>query len=488
MLVKPPGSSQQGNGNTLIRKVLIANRGEIAVRIVRACAEMDIKSVAIYAEPDRYALHVKKADEAYNIGPDSISGYLNVHRIVNLAVATGCDALHPGYGFLSENAELAAACERRGIRFIGPKADVIRMMGDKTQARQAMTQAGVPVTPGTEDNLENLDEAVSLAKKIGYPVMLKATNGGGGRGIRRCDSEKELLTNYERVISEATKAFGSADVFMEKCIVDPRHIEVQILADSHGNAVHLYERDCSVQRRHQKLIEIAPSPQLNDQQREMIGNFAVKAATEVGYVNAGTVEFLLDGNGDFYFMEMNTRLQVEHCVSEEITGIDIVQNQIRIAAGEKLGFTQKDISRRGFAMEFRINAEDPKNDFLPSFGRITRYFAPGGPGTRTDSAIYSGYNIPPYYDSMCVKLTVWALTWEDLLKRAERALKDIRVAGVKTTIPYQLEILKTEEFRSGKITTGFVEAHPELINYSSRRPPRELAAVIAAAIAAHMRA
>ncbi len=472
----------------MIKKILIANRGEIAVRIVRACAEMGIKSVAIYAEPDRHALHVKKADEAYNIGPDSISGYLNVHRIVNLAVATGCDALHPGYGFLSENPDLSAACKRRGIRFIGPSAEVIHKMGDKTQARKAMIAAGVPVTPGTEKNLADLDEAIKVAEEVGYPVMLKATAGGGGRGIRRCENLEELKKNYDRVISEATKFFGSGDIFMEKCIVNPRHIEVQVLADSHGNAVHLFERDCSVQRRHQKLVEIAPSPTITEELRAELGEYAVKAAKRVNYENAGTVEFLLDHDNNMYFMEMNTRLQVEHPITEAITGIDIVQQQIRIAAGEKLPFEQKDITKRGFAIEFRINAEDPKNDFLPSFGRITRYFAPGGPGIRTDSAIYSGYEIPPYYDSMCVKLTVWALTWDDLIRRSERALKDISVYGVKTTIPYQIEILRTEEFRSGKIDTGFVEAHPELSDYSLRRPPRELAAVIAAAITAHMRA
>ena len=471
----------------MIKKILIANRGEIAVRIVRACAEMGIKSVAIYAEPDRHALHVKKADEAYNIGPDSIAGYLNVHRIVNLAVATGCDALHPGYGFLSENPDLAKACARRGIKFIGPCADVIHRMGDKTQARKAMIAAGVPVTPGTEENLKDLDEALKIAEDIGYPIMLKATSGGGGRGIRRCDNKADLEKNYSRVISEATKAFGSADVFMEKCVVNPKHIEVQILADSHGNTIHLFERDCSVQRRHQKLVEIAPSPQVDEELREKLGTFAVKAAQIVKYENAGTVEFLLDHDGNVYFMEMNTRLQVEHTVTEAITGIDIVQNQIRIAAGEALPFKQSDIQRRGFAIEFRINAEDPKNDFLPSFGRITRYFAPGGPGIRTDSAIYSGYRIPPYYDSMCVKLTVWALTWEEVIRRSRRALNDISVYGVKTTIPYQLEILKTAEFQSGKIDTGFVEAHPELSDYSLRRPPRELAAAIAAALSAHMR-
>jgi len=471
----------------LIKKILIANRGEIAVRIVRACAEMGIKSVAIYAEPDRHALHVKKADEAYNIGPDSIAGYLNVHRIVNLAVATGCDALHPGYGFLSENSDLSAACKRRGIRFIGPSADVIHNMGDKTEARKAMIAAGVPVTPGTEKNLVDINEAIEVADKIGYPVMLKATAGGGGRGIRRCEDLQELKKNYDRVISEATKFFGSGDIFMEKCIVNPRHIEVQVLADSHGNAVHLFERDCSVQRRHQKLVEIAPSPTISEELRSELGEYAVKAAKMVNYENAGTVEFLLDKDNVMYFMEMNTRLQVEHPITEAITGIDIVQQQIRIAAGEKLPFEQKDISKRGFAIEFRINAEDPKNDFLPSFGRITRYFAPGGPGIRTDSAIYSGYEIPPYYDSMCVKLTVWALTWEEVIRRSERALKDISVYGIKTTIPYQIEILKTESFRSGKIDTGFVEEHTELSNYSLRRPPRELAAVISAAISAHMR-
>ncbi len=470
----------------MIKKILIANRGEIAVRIVRACAEMGIKSVAIYTDADRHALHVKKADEAYNLGPDSVAGYLNAHRIVNLAAAAGCDALHPGYGFLSENPQLAAICHRRGIRFIGPSAEVIRNMGDKIEARTAMINAGIPVTPGSEGNVETLEAAVECASGIGYPIMLKATSGGGGRGIRRCENEDDLRRNYDRVISEATKAFGSAEVFLEKCIVNPRHIEAQILADSHGNVIHLFERDCSIQRRHQKLIEIAPSPQLSEEQRQYVGDMAVKAAQAVGYENAGTVEFLLDENDTFYFMEMNTRLQVEHCVTEQITGVDIVQEQIRIASGLKLRYKQEQITKRGFAMEFRINAEDPKNDFMPSFGRITRYFAPGGPGVRTDAAIHSGYEIPPYYDSMCAKLIVWALTWDELLDRAERALNDIGVYGVKTTIPYQLEIIKSQEFQNGTFDTSFVEQHPELVNYSVRRPPRELAAAIGVAIAAHM--
>jgi pyruvate carboxylase subunit A len=469
----------------LIHKILIANRGEIAVRIIRACAEANITSVAIYADADRHALHVKKANEAYNIGPESIAGYLNAHRIVNLAVATGCDALHPGYGFLSENPLLAEICNARNLRYIGPSAGVIRKMGDKIAAREAMQAAGIPVVPGSDGNLSSVGEALSLAEDIGYPVMLKATTGGGGRGIRRCNTPQDLEKSYDRVLSEASKAFGSADVFMEKCIDRPRHIEVQVLADSHGNAIHLFERDCSIQRRHQKLIEIAPSPQLDEQQRAWLGETAVRAARAVGYENAGTVEFLMDVDKRFYFMEMNTRLQVEHTITEAITGIDIVREQIRIAEGLPLRYAQSEIQKRGYAMELRINAEDPKNDFLPSFGRITRYFAPGGPGVRTDGAIYTGYLIPPHYDSMCAKLTVWALTWPDLLNRAGRALQDIGVYGVKTTIPYYMEILKVPEFREGSFDTGFVDDHPELIHYKTSRPTREQSAVIAAALSAH---
>jgi pyruvate carboxylase subunit A len=359
-------------------------------------------------------------------------------------------------------------------------------MGDKTEARKAMQAAGIPVTPGSDGNIANLDEALEIADKVGYPVMLKATAGGGGRGIRKCDSAEDLRRNYDRVISEASKAFGQSDVFLEKYIANPRHIEVQILADHYGNTIHLFERDCSIQRRHQKLVEIAPSPQLIDEQRMMIGDLAVRASQTVGYTNAGTVEFLMDENDNFYFMEMNTRLQVEHPITEVITGVDIVQEQIRIASGLKLKYSQEQIQKRGYAIEFRINAEDPKNDFLPSFGKITRYFAAGGPGVRTDGAIYTGYTIPPYYDSMCAKLIVWALDWDSVLDRAERALNDITVAGVKTTIPYQLEILKSAEFQAGKFDTGFVTAHPELINYSVRRSNRELAAAIGAAVAASM--
>jgi pyruvate carboxylase subunit A len=476
----------------LINKLLIANRGEIAVRIIRACAEMGIRdleggvrSVAIYTDADRCALHVKKADEAYNLGPDPVAGYLNAHRIVNLAVETGCTAIHPGYGFLSENPQLAKICAKRRIRFIGPSAQVIRRMGDKTEARRSMIKAGIPVIPGSKGNVKNLDNALSQADQIGYPVMLKATTGGGGRGIRRCDTPEDLRKNYDRVISEVTKAFGNADVFLEKCIVNPVHIEVQILADSHGNAIHLFERDCSIQRRNQKLIEIAPSPQLSNDQRKMIGALAVKAAKAVGYENAGTVEFLLDAEGNFYFMEMNTRLQVEHTVSEEITGVDIVKEQIRIAAGRTLRYRQEDIYPRGFAMQFRINAEDPKNGFLPSFGRVTRYYSPGGPGIRTDSAVYAGYEIPPYFDSMCAKLTVWGNTWDELIQRSYRALKDISVDGVKTTIPYYEEILKSPGFRSARFDTSYVENHPELLDYSSKPHRYDIAAALAAVVVAH---
>jgi pyruvate carboxylase subunit A len=469
----------------MIRKILIANRGEIAVRIIRACSEMGIRSVALYSEADRFSLHVKKADEAFSIGSDPLTGYLNVHRIVNLAVSTGCDAIHPGYGFLSENPELAAACARRGITFIGPSAQVIKRMGDKTEARDAMKAAGLPVTPGSDSNLENIDQALELAETFGYPVMLKATSGGGGRGIRRCDSAEDLKRNYDRVISEATKAFGRADIFLEQCIVNPRHIEVQVLADHHGNAIHLYERDCSIQRRNQKLIEIAPSPQLDEAQRQYLGGLAVLAAKAVNYTNAGTIEFLLDADGRFYFMEMNTRVQVEHTITETITGVDIVEEQIRIAAGLPLRYEQHQISHNGYAIQFRVNAEDPKNNFLPSFGRISRYYAPGGPGVRTDTAIYTGYTIPPHYDSMLAKVIVWAQNWKDVINRGERALRDMGLQGIKTTIPYYLEILHHPEFRSASFNTGFVEAHPELTQFSQKLSPEDLALVLAAATSAH---
>ncbi len=469
----------------MLTKILVANRGEIAVRIIRACRELGIRSVAVFSEADRYALHVKKADESYCLGKEPLTAYLNPQLLVNVAKMADCDGLHPGYGFLSENADLAHACLEQGITFVGPDATVIRRMGDKTEARKCMHGAGIPVTPGSDENLTHLDDAIAKAAEVGYPIMLKATSGGGGRGIRRCDNEQQLRQNYPRVISETTKAFGCADVFLEKCIVNPRHIEVQILADSLGHAIHLYERDCSIQRRNQKLIEIAPSPQLNQQQREMIGELAVKAAKAAGYVNAGTVEFLLDSDGSFYFMEMNTRVQVEHTITEEITGIDIVQEQLRIASGLPLSIQQEEVRISGFSMQFRINAEDPKNDFLPSFGRISRYYAPGGPGVRTDTAVYTGYTLPPYYDSLCAKLVVWARNWESLIARSQRALEDMRLSGIKTTMPYYQEILQSKDFQKACFDTSFVESHPEMTSYSLKRSPEELATVIAAAIAIH---
>ncbi|MDH4230022.1 MAG: acetyl-CoA carboxylase biotin carboxylase subunit [Nitrospirota bacterium] len=468
----------------MFQKILIANRGEIAVRIARACAELGVRSVAVFTEPDRHAMHVKRADEAYCVGEDPLKGYLDPKRLVDLAVDLGCDALHPGYGFLSENPQLAQACADLGVTFIGPCADVIRRMGDKTEARRAMIAAGVPVTPGTEGNVADVNEALKEAERIGYPVMLKATSGGGGRGIRRCNSKEELSQQFDRVISEATKAFGNAEVFLEKCVVNPRHIEVQILADSHGNTIHLYERDCSIQRRNQKLIEIAPSPQLTPELRARIGEWGVMAARAVNYENAGTVEFLVDGD-QVYFMEMNTRVQVEHTVTEEITGLDIVKEQLRIAAGEPLSVTQEQVTVSGFAIQFRVNAEDPKNNFLPSFGRITRYYAPGGPGVRTDTAIYTGYVIPPYFDSMALKLIVWGATWEEAIERGSRALDDMHLYGVRTTVPYYQAVLRHPEFRAGSFHTGFIEAHPELTQYSDKRSPEHAALAAAVAIAAH---
>ncbi|WED44717.1 acetyl-CoA carboxylase biotin carboxylase subunit [Legionella cardiaca] len=469
----------------MFKKILVSNRGEIALRIVRACKEMGIEAVTIHSVADRYALHVKRGSHSHCLSKKPLEAYLNGHRIIECAKAAGCEAIHPGYGFLSENPQFAAACEKAGIVFIGPSAKVIATMGSKIAARETMQKAGIPVIPGSDGNLETIDEAIACAEKLGYPVMLKATFGGGGRGIRLCFDAGQVRQQYARVQSEAGKAFGDSHVFMEKFISNPRHIEVQILGDKYGSIVHLYERDCSVQRRHQKLVEIAPSVLLEDNTRKILYDYAVKAASVVGYTNAGTVEFILDEQNQPYFLEMNTRLQVEHPVTEQITGIDLVQEQIRIAAGEKLAMTQEQITRRGFAIEFRINAEDPQNDFLPSFGRITRYYAPGGPGVRTDSAIYTGYTIPPDYDSLCAKLTVWGLDWPSVLRRAARALEEMRVFGVKTTIPYYLEMLKSEEFREGLVTTNLVEAHPEWLRYSNKSLPHHKAAVIAAAIASY---
>lgn len=469
----------------MFKRILIANRGECAIRIIRSCRELGIESVAIYSEADVHALHVKKADRAVMIGPDPVKSYLNIHRIVNVALEAGCDAVHPGYGFLSENDEFARAVTEAGIAYIGPSPDAIRDMGSKTKARQSMIAAGIPVIPGSESSLKNIDEALDVAHDMTYPVMLKAAAGGGGRGIRRCDSDDELRENYVITQREAMAAFGSDELFMEKCIVEPHHIEFQILADSHGNTVHLFERDCSIQRRNQKLIEIAPSKFLSPKLRQQMGAIAVKAAEAVGYVNAGTVEFLVDKDRNFWFMEMNTRLQVEHTITETITGVDIVAQQIAITAGLPLSFKQDDLTLRGFAIEFRINAEDPKNNFLPMPGRITRYNSPGGIGIRVDGCVYAGYEIPPYYDSMCAKLTVSGLDWKNTVMRAQRALSEYDIRGMKTTLPFYRTIAASDVFMQGEFNTGFMDQHPELLDYSDYERREDIAAAVAVAIAVH---
>jgi pyruvate carboxylase subunit A len=469
----------------LFKRILIANRGECAIRIIRACNELGIKTVAIYSSADKNALHVKKADQAVLIGPDPVKSYLNIHRIVEIARQTGCDAVHPGYGFLSENAEFAQRLKDAGITYIGPSPEAIRDMGSKTQARATMIAAGIPVIPGTDAALPDVEAAVREAGKMGYPVMLKAAAGGGGRGIRRCNDEAELRQNYDITQREATAAFGNGELFMEKCIVEPHHIEFQVLADQHGHCVHLFERDCSIQRRNQKLIEIAPSNYLDEALRAKMGETAVKAAKAVNYVNAGTVEFLVDKDHNFYFMEMNTRLQVEHPITEAITGVDIVSEQIRIAAGQPLSFAQKDLKISGHAIEFRINAEDPKNNFLPTPGTISRYFSPGGPGVRVDGCVYPGYIIPPYYDSMCAKLTLWGPTWEETVRRATRALNEYDIRGVKTTLPFYRQIAASPAFRDGEFHTGFLDEHPELLQFKPYESREDIAAAVAVAIAVH---
>jgi pyruvate carboxylase subunit A len=469
----------------LFKRILIANRGECAIRIIRACNELGIKTVAIYSSADKNALHVKKADQAVLIGPDPVKSYLNIHRIVEIAHQTGCDAVHPGYGFLSENPEFAQRLKDAGVTYIGPSPEAIRDMGSKTKARATMIAAGIPVIPGTDSALADVDEAVREAEKMGYPVMLKAAAGGGGRGIRRCNDEAELRQNYDITEREATAAFGNGELFMEKCIVEPHHIEFQVLADQHGHCVHLFERDCSIQRRNQKLIEIAPSNYLDENLRAEMGEMAVKAARAVDYVNAGTVEFLVDKHHNFYFMEMNTRLQVEHPITESITGMDIVSEQIRIAAGQPLSVRQEDLHINGFAIEFRINAEDPKNNFLPTPGTITRYFSPGGPGVRVDGCVYPSYIIPPYYDSMCAKLTVWGPTWEEAVIRATRALNEYDIRGVKTTLPFYRQIAASAAFRAGEFHTGFLEDHPELLEFKPYESREDIAAAVAVAIAVH---
>lgn len=439
-------------------KILIANRGEIALRIIRACKEMGIGTVAIYSEADQDSLHVHYADEAFCVGPaPGNRSYLNIPNIISAATIAGVDAIHPGYGFLAENARFAEICETHRIKFIGPQAEAIEKMGDKAVAKQSMKKAGVPVVPGSDGVIRDEEMVVKKAQEIGYPVIIKASAGGGGRGIRVVYNQDELINAFRTAQSEADSAFGNPEVYMEKFIEEPRHIEVQLLLDEHGNGVYFGERDCSIQRRRQKVIEESPSPAISPEMRRKIGEAALKGAKSVGYTNVGTVEFLLDKNGSFYFMEMNTRIQVEHPVTEMVTSIDLIKEQIKSAAGMKLELTQDQVKVRGHAIECRINAEDPVKNFQPSPGRISVYHIPGGPGVRVDSCAYQGYTIPPYYDSMIAKLIVWDESRAAAITRMLRALEEFEIQGVKTTIPFQKEVLKNSYFQRGEVYTNFIQ-------------------------------
>jgi acetyl-CoA carboxylase, biotin carboxylase subunit len=440
----------------MFEKILIANRGEIALRVHRACREMGIKTVAIHSEADRDAMHVRLADESVCVGPNPASqSYLNIPQIIAACEITGAQAVHPGYGFLSENARFAEIVEAHGLVFIGPTADHIRLMGDKIAAKQAVKEAGIPVVPGSDGGISDIDEARKVADGIGYPVLVKAAAGGGGRGMKVANTAKDFREAVETASREAEAAFGDGAVYLEKYLGQPRHIEIQILADTHGNVVHLGERDCSLQRRHQKILEEAPSPALTPEQREKIGRVTRDAVAAIGYRGAGTIEYLYE-NGEFYFIEMNTRLQVEHPVTEAITGLDLVREQIRIAAGEKLGYTQEDITFEGWAIECRINAEDPET-FAPSPGRVTEFHAPGGLGVRLDSGLYAGYSIPPYYDSLIGKLIVHGKTREEALLRLKRSLEEMVIGGIKTTKPLHLALLEEEAFLSGDYHIRWLE-------------------------------
>jgi acetyl-CoA carboxylase biotin carboxylase subunit len=441
-------------------KILIANRGEIAVRVIRACRELGIGTVAVYSEADRDSLHVRYADEAVCIGPPPASGsYLVQPALIAAAATHGAQAIHPGYGFLAENAGFSRLCAANGIKFIGPRAESIELMGDKATARATMIAAGVPVTPGSDGIIEDADAAEEVARRIGLPVMIKATAGGGGKGIRIVHEAESLASAVRQAQAEAQNAFGNGAVYVERYIEAPRHVEIQVLADAHGNVVHLGERDCSIQRRHQKLIEEAPSPAVDPMLRAAMGKAAVEAARAAGYEGAGTVEFLLDTSGFFSFMEMNTRVQVEHCISEMVTGIDIVKAGILVAAGEYLSFSQAEVEVEGHAIEFRINAEDPENNFLPTPGTVTRWITPGGPWVRLDTHVYQGYQVPPFYDSLLAKLIVWGRSRDEALARARWALDQFVVEGVKTTIPFHRRVIDHPLFIKGEISTHFIEDH-----------------------------
>jgi acetyl-CoA carboxylase biotin carboxylase subunit len=469
-------------------KILIANRGEIAVRVIRACRELGITTVAVFSEADREALHVLLADEAHPIGPPSAAeSYLAIEKLIRVATASGAEAVHPGYGFLAENAAFAEACRQAGLTFIGPPPEAIRTMGDKTAARRAAIRMGVPVVPGTQEPVESDAEAARVAREVGYPVMITAAMGGGGKGMRLVRSQDELAGALRLARSEAGSAFGDASVYIERYLEEPRHIEIQVLADSHGSTLHLGERECSIQRRHQKLIEESPSPLVDAPMRARMGEAAVKVAAAVGYVNAGTVEFLVDRQKNFYFLEMNTRLQVEHPVTELVTGIDLVKEQIRIAAGEKLGYGQADVRWNGWAIECRIYAEDPYRNFMPSPGTITALRVPGGPWVRDDSGVYEGYAVPIYYDPLISKLVVWGPDRTEAIRRMARALAEYTVSGVRTTIPILQEIMAHPDFVEGRLSTHFLDrlfsADP-----SGAAGQERTVALIAAALAAYAKA
>ena len=441
----------------MLKKVLVANRGEIAVRIIRACREMGIRTVAIYSEADEKAMHTKLADEAICIGPaNSSKSYLNIKNIIEAACITHADSIHPGFGFLSENSKFAKICEESGIKFIGPSSEVIDLMGNKSNAKKLMKSAGVPVIPGSDGALKNLEEAKKIAGKIGYPIMLKASNGGGGKGIRLVQNEKELEDAYGIVKQEAKVSFGEDELYMEKFIANPRHIEIQILADECGNSVYLGERDCTMQRRNQKVLEESPSAIVDNKLREKMGEAALKAVKAAKYTNAGTVEFLVDKDKNFYFMEMNTRIQVEHPVTEWVIGIDIVKEQIKIASGENLNISQKDIQIKGHSIECRINAENPEKKFMPCPGEIKGLLLPGGNGVRVDTAVYNGYTIPPYYDSMIAKIIVYAENREEAIAKMKRALEECVIDGIDTNIDFLLKIINCNEFKEGNYDTSFI--------------------------------